>query len=115
MVTRAGFKPDKLLLVGGFGSSLYLRSRLESTFGTRMGDLLAPPFGYSAVVEGAVRYLQRPKTIVSRISTLTYGVQVGRCISSVKSAMHPVPNLRETNCGSGSCTFEAGICCRDRQ
>ena len=41
-----------------------------------MGDLLYPPYGYAAVVEGAVRHLQKPATIFKRVSTLTYGVRV---------------------------------------
>jgi hypothetical protein len=77
MADRAGFQPDRLLLVGGFGSSLYLRQRLEQEFGGAMGELLSPPFAYSAVVEGAVRFLQQPGAIIARVSELTYGVQVG--------------------------------------
>ncbi len=33
MVTRAGLRPDRLLLVGGFGSSSYLQLKLENRFG----------------------------------------------------------------------------------
>ena len=58
MVGRAGYRPDRLLLVGGFGSSLYLRNCLEKAFRGAMGDLMTPPFAYSAIVEGAVRFLQ---------------------------------------------------------
>ncbi len=35
MVTRAGLRPDRLLLVGGFGDSPYLQLRLESHYGAR--------------------------------------------------------------------------------
>ena len=35
MVTRAGLRPDRLLLVGGFGSSAYLQLKLENRFGGR--------------------------------------------------------------------------------
>ncbi len=41
-----------------------------------MGDLIYPPFGYAAVVEGAVRHLQQPSTIFKRVSNMTYGVRV---------------------------------------
>jgi hypothetical protein len=41
-----------------------------------MGDLIYPPYGYAAVVEGAVRHLQKPSTIFKRVSNLTYGVRV---------------------------------------
>lgn len=41
-----------------------------------MGDLIYPPFGYAAVVEGAVRHLQQPSTIHKRVSNMTYGVRV---------------------------------------
>ncbi len=41
--------------------------------GGSLGDLIYPTFGYSAVVEGAVRYLLQPQTIAQRVSTLTYG------------------------------------------
>jgi hypothetical protein len=64
--------------VGGFGSSAYLRNKLQHVFGESMGELLSPPFAYSAVVEGAVRFLQSPATIVARVSSLTYCVQVSR-------------------------------------
>jgi hypothetical protein len=35
MVTRAGVRPDHLLLFGGFGSSAYLQLKLENRFGER--------------------------------------------------------------------------------
>jgi hypothetical protein len=44
-----------------------------------MGDLIYPPYGYAAVVEGAVRHLQKPSTIFKRVSNLTYGV---RCVGA---------------------------------
>ncbi len=44
--------------------------------GKRLGDLVYPPFGYSAVVEGAVRFLLQPQTIARRVSNLTYGFRV---------------------------------------
>jgi hypothetical protein len=92
LVERAGSPPDRLMLVGGFGSSLYLRNRLHEAFGTSMGQLLSPPFAYSAVVEGAVRHLQKPSTIAARVSALTYGIRVragGACI--YMAAMLPSP------------------------
>ena len=75
-MSRAGTRPDRLLLVGGFGSSPYLRGWLQGAFGNSMGELITPPFAYSAIVEGAVRFLQRPTTIAARVSSMTYGVQV---------------------------------------
>jgi hypothetical protein len=39
MVQRAGIKPDRLLLVGGFGSSAYLRHRMQERFGECPPDL----------------------------------------------------------------------------
>ncbi len=86
MVDRAGLRPDRLLLVGGFGFSPYLRDKLEARFGERvlsartlhaalftppltpfrfdrpagnsMGDLTCLPNGCSAMAEGAARYLK---------------------------------------------------------
>jgi hypothetical protein len=50
-----------------------------------MGDLIYPPYGYAAVVEGAVRHLQKPNTIYRRVSSLTYGVR------SVGAWTHEMP------------------------
>jgi hypothetical protein len=101
MVSRATQRPDRLLLVGGFGSSLYLRACLETTFNGTMGELMTPPFAYSAIVEGAVRFLQRPGTIVARISTLTYGVQVGRsrCRRAAGGAIRGCGATAAASCG----------------
>jgi hypothetical protein len=66
MVARVGHRPDHLLLLGGFGSSLYLRHCLDTAFLGTMGSIKSPPFAYSAAVEGAVRFLQGPDTSGTR-------------------------------------------------
>jgi hypothetical protein len=86
LVARAGTRPDRLLLVGGFGSSLYLRGWLQGAFGNSMGELITPTFAYSAIVEGAVLFLQRPTTIAARVSSMTYGVQVRGASAACASA-----------------------------
>ena len=55
VAARAGHAPDKLLVVGSFGSVPYLQSRIKRQFGSGLGGVLAPPFGYAVAVEGAVR------------------------------------------------------------
>ncbi len=43
MVQRAGVRPDRLLLVGGFGSSAYLQLKMENKFGEPL-PLTPPPY-----------------------------------------------------------------------
>ncbi len=43
MVTRAGLRPDRLLLVGGFGDSPYLQLKMENRYGARQGLLSGSP------------------------------------------------------------------------
>ncbi len=54
----AGTRPDHTLLVGGLGAQPYVRSRLQQMLGCELGQLLLLAGGDTAVLEGAVRYMQ---------------------------------------------------------
>jgi hypothetical protein len=58
LVELAGSRPDHTLVVGGLGSQPYVRSRLQEMLAGELGQLLLPASGATAVLEGAVRYLQ---------------------------------------------------------
>lgn len=45
------------------------------TAGNSLGVPICPEFATSAVLEGAVRFLQQPWSIYQRVSTLTYGIK----------------------------------------
>jgi actin-like ATPase involved in cell morphogenesis len=61
-----------IVLVGGFGASKYLQSRLTQHVAGR-ASVIIPPDPGSAVLEGAVHYAYDPK-IRARKTKLTYGV-----------------------------------------
>jgi len=69
-------KADVLVLAGGFGSNPYLLKRLREDCQTAgLVDLvIKPKAAYAAVMEGSTIHLQRPHSIVTRVSRLTYGL-----------------------------------------
>ncbi|KAI7901283.1 uncharacterized protein BX663DRAFT_515501 [Cokeromyces recurvatus] len=66
-----------IFLVGGFGSSNYLYHRVQEAFSTRVNQILCPPRAALAVVRGAVYFGLNPRTVTSRISRRTYGINAG--------------------------------------
>lgn len=68
--------PTRLVLAGGLGASPYLRRWLAAAFGSSLGQLTVLPAGEAAVVQGAVRLLQKPGSIAARVSNQTYCIQV---------------------------------------
>jgi hypothetical protein len=69
----------RLVLVGGFAQSLYVRGRLKERLSEDFGDkvtVVLPPSPARAVLSGAVHYAARPEVVHSRRAALSYGVNV---------------------------------------
>lgn len=67
----------RIVLVGGFAQSPYLRSQLTAFLQKRYGsavELLIPPDPARAVLAGAVHYTYQPSVVSSRTVELTYGI-----------------------------------------
>lgn len=69
-------RSERILLVGGFVESQYLQVRFKERFRSRVAEVLIAPRPAYAVLLGAVKWGLRPDTLVSRIMTHTYGVDV---------------------------------------
>lgn len=63
-----------IFLVGGFGSSSYLYSRVKTQFGSQVGLISIPPRAELAVVRGAVCVGLNPRVVTSRIARRCYGI-----------------------------------------
>ncbi|KAF8950495.1 Heat shock 70 kDa protein 12A, partial [Entomortierella lignicola] len=63
-----------IFLVGGFGSSGYLHTRVKSEFGSRVPMIGVPPRAELAVVRGAAYAGLMPRTITQRVARRWYGV-----------------------------------------
>ncbi|CAO3571550.1 unnamed protein product [Mortierella alpina] len=63
-----------IFLVGGFGSSNYLYSRVKAQFSNQVGLISIPPRPELAVVRGAVCVGLNPRVVTSRIARRCYGI-----------------------------------------
>ncbi|KAJ3046355.1 hypothetical protein HK097_000943 [Rhizophlyctis rosea] len=73
---QANGKPvDRLILVGGFCSSPYLKRRIHETFATRVRYISTVAEPSAAVVNGAVLCGLRPSGNAGRITRLSYGIE----------------------------------------
>ncbi|KAF9082751.1 hypothetical protein BGX23_012104 [Mortierella sp. AD031] len=63
-----------IFLVGGFGSSNYLYSRVKAQFSGQVGLISIPPRPELAVVRGAVCVGLNPRVVTSRIARRCYGI-----------------------------------------
>ncbi|KAG0309375.1 Heat shock 70 kDa protein 12A [Dissophora globulifera] len=63
-----------ILMVGGFGCSSYLYTRVKSEFGSRVPIIGVPPRAELAVVRGAVYAGLMPRTVTQRVARRWYGV-----------------------------------------
>ncbi|KAF9912506.1 hypothetical protein EC991_010593 [Linnemannia zychae] len=63
-----------IFLVGGFGASNYLYSRVKAEFSNQVGLISVPPRLELAVVRGAVYAGLNPRVVTSRISRRCYGI-----------------------------------------
>ncbi|KAI9300891.1 hypothetical protein BJ944DRAFT_170069 [Cunninghamella echinulata] len=73
----SGKQLSYLLLVGGFGSSRYLYQCVQQAFSNRVRHILCPNLAEMAIVRGAVYFGLNPRSITSRISRRTYGINAG--------------------------------------
>eukprot|EP01080_Neovahlkampfia_damariscottae_P006729 gene6729-10894_t len=65
---------DKILLVGGFGSSKLFQNHIKKKFGNKVKSIIIPPDPSAAVLFGSVYYGKNKQLIKSRIMRRTYGV-----------------------------------------
>ncbi|ORZ28666.1 hypothetical protein BCR41DRAFT_298314 [Lobosporangium transversale] len=63
-----------IFLVGGFGSSNYLYSRVKSQFKHQVELISTPPRAEMAVVRGAVTAGLNPRVVTARIARRSYGI-----------------------------------------
>ncbi|KAG0199103.1 hypothetical protein BGX28_007557 [Mortierella sp. GBA30] len=68
------FQCHAIFLVGGFGCSGYLHTRVQSEFGARVPMIGVPPRAELAVVRGAAYAGLMPRTITQRVARRWYGV-----------------------------------------
>ncbi|KAF9192386.1 Heat shock 70 kDa protein 12A [Haplosporangium sp. Z 767] len=68
------FQCHAIFLVGGFGCSSYLHTRVKSEFGSHVPMIGVPPRAELAVVRGAAYAGLMPRTITQRVARRWYGV-----------------------------------------
>ncbi len=71
----------RVVVVGGFAQSHYVRSRLKGAVAKEFDDrvkVVVPQAPARAVLEGAVHYACRPEVVHSRVARLSYAVKVRR-------------------------------------
>ncbi|KAF9951090.1 hypothetical protein BGZ72_007311 [Mortierella alpina] len=68
------FQCHAIFLVGGFGCSSYLHTRVQAEFGSRVSMIGVPPRAELAVVRGAAYAGLMPRTITQRVARRWYGV-----------------------------------------
>jgi molecular chaperone DnaK (HSP70) len=81
-----GAGPVRVLLVGGFAESAYLKTRLKERLAERFGgeaELVVPGRPGQAVLYGAVHYACRPRTVASRKARRSYGITTTEPVSKV--------------------------------
>ncbi|KAF9574657.1 hypothetical protein EC968_005887 [Mortierella alpina] len=71
---QTGFLCHAIFLVGGFGCSQYLQTRVRSQFGSRVGLIAVPPRAELAVVRGAALAGIMPRVVAARVARRWYGV-----------------------------------------
>lgn len=84
-------KVKSVLLVGGFGRSPYLRERIQKAVNSNV-EVIQPPYGWSAVVQGAL--IQGLTRYNSSLATVRLSSRVARkhigtdCHVPFKKALH---------------------------
>ncbi|KAK6532128.1 hypothetical protein TWF694_003289 [Orbilia ellipsospora] len=86
-VKAEGLKVKAILLVGGFGSSKYLHSRLDKIYRQRGINVLQANDPWSAVCRGATMWGLEHKAVVSRNARYSYGYSVNVPFESGKHDM----------------------------
>lgn len=71
---QTSFNCHAIFLVGGFGCSGYLQTRVRSEFGNRVPLIACPPRAELAVVRGAALAGITPRIVAARVARRWYGV-----------------------------------------
>ncbi|KAI8985345.1 hypothetical protein BDB01DRAFT_81383, partial [Pilobolus umbonatus] len=65
---------NSILLVGGFGQSPYLRSRLKDHFSNVF--IAVPPNAAGSIAQGAASYAMEPRVVTERVARKSYSIEV---------------------------------------
>ncbi|KAF9127078.1 Heat shock 70 kDa protein 12A [Mortierella sp. 14UC] len=71
---QTNFNCHAIFMVGGFGCSGYLNTRVRAEFGNRVGLIAMPPRAELAVVRGAALAGISPRVVAARVARRFYGV-----------------------------------------
>ena len=89
-----------IFLVGGFADSALLQERIRSHFGVSY-RIMVPQYASLAVVQGAVKFGQKPDVFESRVMTASYGIRVHRLFldglhpESKKVVINGIPQCKD--------------------
>jgi hypothetical protein len=72
--TEKGSPVNFVFMVGGFSESPYLKSEIKKTFEAENLFVLVPKRPQVSVIRGACLFGLNPRSITSRISKMTYGI-----------------------------------------
>ncbi|RHZ72303.1 hypothetical protein Glove_243g60 [Diversispora epigaea] len=89
---RRSKKVSVILLVGGFGGSKYLQSRIKNEFTTEVSDISVSTEPIVAIMKGAVKYGLEEEIVKSRILKWTYGTDVVRKWQPTDPLSQKLPN-----------------------
>ncbi|KAF9916603.1 Heat shock 70 kDa protein 12A [Lobosporangium transversale] len=89
------YQCNAIFLVGGFGCSSYLHSRVQAEFGSRVPMIGVPPRAELAVVRGAAYAGLMPRTITQRVARRWYGVDSLMAFEEGVDAAHKKVRDRE--------------------
>ncbi|KAG0333661.1 Heat shock 70 kDa protein 12A [Podila humilis] len=71
---QTNFNCQAIFMVGGFGCSNYLQTRVRAEFGRHVGLIAVPPRAELAVVRGAALAGITPRMVAARVARRWYGV-----------------------------------------
>ena len=83
---KKGFPVNFIFMVGGFSESPFLKSIVKSKFETEGMQILVPRRPQVSVIRGACMFGLNPRSITSRISKKTYGINTLTTYDSTKHA-----------------------------
>jgi hypothetical protein len=73
-------------MVGGFSESPYLKAEIKNNFNQEGISVLVPRRPQVSVIRGACMFGLNPRSITSRISKMTYGINT---LTTFDPAKHP--------------------------
>ncbi|KAF9109996.1 hypothetical protein BGX27_006892 [Mortierella sp. AM989] len=94
---QTNFQCHAIFLVGGFGSSSYLHTRVTNEFGSRVPMIGVPPRAELAVVRGAAYAGLMPRTVTQRVARRWYGVDSLMTYEEGTDVSHKMVRDREGN------------------